>query len=66
MLFRSLGIYAGIVILSLFFSYFHFKRKYIKSLSALKEYYTKLKKLEDFYMQHQNKEEAGDGTITGV
>ena len=27
---------------------------------------TKLKKLEDFYMQHQNKEEAGDGTITGV
>ena len=64
--FAVLGIYAGIVILSLFFSYFHFKRKYIKSLSALKEYYTKLKKLEDFYMQHQNKEEAGDGTITGV
>jgi len=64
--FTVLGIYVGILILGILFSFFHFKKKYAKNLLVLKEYYTNLKKLDEFYMQNQNKEETGDDTIIGV
>lgn len=64
--FAVFGIYVGILILGIFFSYFHFKKKYAENLLALKGYYANLKKLDEFYMQHQNKEETGDDTIIGV
>ncbi len=64
--FIVLGIYVGILVLGILFSYFHFKKEYAKNLFILKGYYTNLKKLDEFYTQNQNKEETGDDTIIGV
>lgn len=64
--FAVLGVYVGILILGIFFSYFHFKKKYVKNLLVLKGYYSNLKKLDEFYTRNQNKEETGDDTIISV
>lgn len=62
--FAIFGIYVVLIILSIFFSYFYFTKKYAKNTLALRDYYGKLKKLDDFYTQ--SKEETGDDTATGV
>lgn len=58
------GIYIGIVVVGLFFSYFHFTQKYAQNKRILREYCAKLQELEDFYLQ--SKEETEHDTATGV
>lgn len=62
--FAVFGIYIGIFVPTIFFSYFHYRKKYAKNKIALWEYYSKLKELDDFYLQ--SKEEAEDDTVAGA
>ena len=59
-----LGIYLGIVLCSVYFSYRHYSRKYEQNQIILQNYCDKLKELEEFYIQ--DKEETGNDTATGV
>jgi len=59
-----LGVYAIFAVSSIFISYFYFTAKYAKGRPAMREYYSHLQKLEDYYTR--NGEEAEDGTVTGT
>ena len=59
-----LGIYVILIMISVFFSYFHFLKKYIIVQEHLREYYTKLLQLEEFYAK--SKEESKDDAVTGA
>lgn len=62
--FAVFGIYLGIFVLTVFFSFFHYRKKYAGNSVALRAYYIKLKELDEFYSQ--GKEEAEDDTVTGA
>ena len=59
-----LGIYIALLVPTVFFSYIHARKKYVRNRIALREYYGKLKELDDYYTQ--SKEEAEDDTIIGA
>lgn len=59
-----LGIYLGLVIISVIFSYFYYSQKYVSNRVVLRRYYDTLKKLNDLYSH--GREEAEDDTVTGV
>ena len=58
------GIYLGVVIISVIFSYFYYSQKYASNRAVLRRYYDILKKLDDLYSR--DGEEAEDDTVTGV
>lgn len=58
------GIYLGILVPSIFFSYIHYRKKYAENMLALRQYYGKLKELDEFYSK--SKEETEDDTVTGA
>jgi len=62
--FAVFGIYIGLFVPVVFFSYFHYRKEYDRNSIALKEYYKKLKELDEFYSQ--SREEAEDDTVTGA
>lgn len=62
--FIILGIYIGILVIGILFSYFHFRDKFAKNRRRLREYQEKLKELEEFYLQ--SREEAEHDTATGA
>ncbi len=59
-----LGIYIAILTMAVFFSYFHYEKKYSKVKIKISNYNEDLKKLEEFYLK--SREEAEDDAITGV
>ena len=62
--FAVFGIYIGLFVPTVFFSYFYYRKKYARNSIALREYYKKLKELDEFYSQ--SREEAEDDTVTGA
>lgn len=62
--FAVFGIYIGIFVPTIFFSFFHYRKKYARNSIALREYYKKLKALDEFYSQ--SREEAEDDTVAGA
>lgn len=62
--FMAFGIYIGLMVLVILFSYFHFTQKYVANKAILREYREKLKELDNFYLQ--SREEAEHDTATGV
>ena len=62
--FAVFGIYIGIFVPTIFFSFFHYRKKYARNSIALREYYKKLKALDEFYSR--SREEAEDDTVAGA
>ncbi|MCD7826752.1 MAG: hypothetical protein LUH14_12445 [Clostridiaceae bacterium] len=58
------GIYMVLLVVSVFFSYFHFQKRYRQVRSKLAGYHEHLKKLEEYYIK--SKEETEDDTIIGA
>ena len=62
--FAVFGIFIGIFVPTIFFSFFHYRKKYARNSIALREYYKKLKALDEFYSR--SREEAEDDTVAGA